>query len=235
MVVITARDWSKQLPSEYQQLLKHNITLTFDSFLQEVRERVGIGEQFWQRQDLPDICERWGRHLDPARVHVISVPAFKVDPEAVYRLFGEVVGFDFKALDAPKRDTNASFGVVEAEVLRRFNVALDGRLANYSEEYMPAVRNDLIRHCIARGASARLAVPPEHHEWVRELSQQRLDVLLGRGYTLHGDPKTLLSPVDVGQSVHEATDAEIAEAAISTLATFAVRTYERQRRARRAT
>jgi hypothetical protein len=131
-------------------------------------------------------------------------------------------------LNSRGRDTNASFGVVEAEVLRRFNVALDGRLADYSEEYLPAVRTGLIRHAIARGASARITLPPEHAGWVHELSQQRLSRLHERGYTFHGDPSSLVPSPDSGTSMPAVSDAEIAQAAISTLATFAVRNFKEQ-------
>jgi len=234
-IIVTARDWAKQLPSDYQQLLKHNITETYDSFLQKVREREGIGEQFWLRQDLPDICQRWGRHLDPAHVHVIPVPSYRVDPEAVYRLFGQVVGFDHQVLNIPTKDTNASFGAVEAEVLRRFNVALGGRLSDYQNEYLPAVRNRLIRSSIARGASARITLPPDHVGWVHELSQQRLDVLREGGYTLHGDVSTLVAPQEAGAEMPTVSDAELADAAISTLATFAVQNFKRLQRERRDT
>jgi len=231
-IIVTARDWAKQLPSEYQQLLKHNLTGTYDSFLKQVQERQGVGEQFWHRQDVPDICERWGRHLPPASVYVIPVPSFSVDPEAVYRLFGDVVGFDHHILDIPARDTNASFGAVEAELLRRFNVALGDRLSDYESEYLPAVRHGLIRHSIARGASARLTLPPEHVEWVRELSQQRLDMLRDRGYTLLGDPSLLVPSSDAGQAMPGLSEAEMADAAIATLATFAVQNFRASKRSR---
>ena len=228
-IIVTARDWSKQLPSDYQQLLKHNITDTYDSFLQQVRDREGIGKQFWLRQDLPDICERWSRHLDPAHVHVIPVPPYRVDPEAVYRLFGNVVGFDHHALNTSTRDTNASYGIVEAEVLRRFNIALGGRLYNYKKAYLPAVRNGLIRYCIARGASARITLPPEHVGWVRELAEQRLDLLHQRGYTMHGDPSLLVPSADAGEPMPQVSDAEVAEAAIATLARFTVHNFKQRK------
>jgi hypothetical protein len=231
-IIVTARDWAKQLPSDYQQLLKHNVTETYDSFLQHVRDRVGIGRQFWLRQDLPGICERWGRHLDPAHVHVIPVPPYRVDPEAVYRLFGNVVGFDHHALNIPSRDTNASFGAVETELLRRFNASLGGRLANYQKGYLPAVRKGLIQRSIARGASARITLPPEHVGWVHELAQQRLDLLRQRGYTLHGDPSLLVPSENAGESMPQVSDAAIADAAIATLARFVVHNFKQQQRKR---
>lgn len=230
-IIVTARDWSKQLPSDYQQLLKHNITDTYDAFLRQVQDRVGVGEQFWRRQDLPDICGRWGAGLPPEHVHVLPVPAYRVDPSAVYREFAHVVGFDHHDLNMPAKDTNASFGMVEAELLRRFNTSLDGRLSNYTEEYQPAVRNTLIRYCIARGASARLTLPPEHVGWVHEMSQDRAALLAGSGYTVHGDLSSLIVPPDSGAPMPAVTDDQIAEAAVATLARFAVRTFDQRARA----
>lgn len=234
-IIVTARDWAKQIPSDYQQLLKHRLTVTYDSFLEQVRCREGIGNHFWRRQHLPGICEPWARHLEPAHVHVIAVPAFHADSQAIYRLFGGVVGFDHHILNLPERDVNASFGVVEAELVRRLNAALGERLADYEKEYGPAVRRGLIRGAMARGASPRITLPPEHIEWVRSVSRQSLETLRERGYTLHGDPSLLVPPSDAAQPVPPFTEAELAQAAISTMATFAVqRFYDGRAQARHA-
>jgi hypothetical protein len=132
-VVVAARDWAQQLPSEWQQFLKERLTIDYETFLAGVRDRKGpAGRRFWRRQDVLEIARRWGDSLDPKRVHIIVVPSAAVDRDAVHRLFAEVVGFDSSSLSVPERDINASFGYTEAEVLRRLNAALGARLPDLS-------------------------------------------------------------------------------------------------------
>lgn len=227
-VVLSARDWAKQLPSDWQQFLKHRLTTDYLTFLDEVRDRVGPwAEQFWRRQDVLDICTRWGAITEPARVHLIPVPAMRVDPDAVFRFFGQVVGYDPAVLRLPRNDVNASFGYVEAEVLRRLNLALGDRLRDYAREYQPAVRRVLIQRVLARQASTRIPLPPEHLEWVRSVSRERLDAVLARGYSVHGDPETLVPGADAAAPMPALDEAAVAEAAVRTLADFAVRMHER--------
>jgi hypothetical protein len=230
-IVLTGRDWGKQLPSEWQQFLKHRLTLDFPTFLDRVRSRSGAAaEHFWVRQDYAGICARWGRDLEPAKVHVIPVPSMSEDPEGVFRMFGEVVGFDAQALRRPAKAVNASFGYVEAEVLRRLNVTLGDRLSDYEREYSPAVRRVLVRQVLAREASARVAVPPSELAWVRELDEQRLGELTARGYSLHGDPGLLVTPADSGRTLPPLDEADVARAAVETLANLVVRNFRDDRR-----
>lgn len=230
-VILTARDWSKQLPSEYQQFLKHRMTTDYPTFLEDVRARRGRwGEHFWVRQDVAGICERWGAGLAPQDVHVIPVPPMAVDPDTVFRSFGEVVGYDPARLSIPADDVNASFGVVEAELYRRVNAELGDRLGDYEQEYQPGLRWPLVQGVLPRKASARLTLPPEHVGWVREAGQAQRDAVVARGYAVHGDPDLLVAPADSGAPLAEVDEAEVAAAAVATLANFAVFSLNRSRR-----
>jgi len=233
--ILTARGWALQLPSEWQQFLKNRLTTDYDTFLGQVRDRSGEdAAHFWRRQNVLDICDRWGRGLDPSHVNIISVPSASQDPEAVFRLFGEVVGCPPSALKLHGSNVNASYGIVEAEVLRRLNVALGDRLTDYRSEYMPAIRSVLAKRALARGASARISLPPEHVDWVRTVAQQQRDTVRERGYVVHGDLDMLVPAPDAAKPLPELDQAEIAEAAVATLANFAVHEFEtRQRRKRK--
>jgi len=230
-VIVTARDWGKQLPSEWQQFLKHRLTTDFPTFLDQVRRREGSAAgHFWQRQDVPGICARWGAGIDPGNVHVIAVPPISADADGVFRLFGGVVGFDATRLNLPTHHVNASFGFVEAEVLRRLNETLGERLPDYEKDYVPGVRNVLVRGVLPREASARIMLPPDQLGWVRELAEVQLEALRAGGYRLHGDTDLLLPGEDAARALPELDDAEVAAAAIETLAAFATRVHERRRR-----
>lgn len=230
-VVVTARDWAKQLPSEWQQFLKHRLSTDYPTFLEQVRRREGAAAaHFWQRQDVAGICARWGAGMDPADVHVVAVPPMSQDADGVFRLFGDAVGFDATRLTLPTHHVNASFGYVEAEVLRRLNATLGDRLPDYERDYVPAVRNVLVRGALARDASARIPLPPEHLPWVRELGDLHLEALRDGGYSLHGDPAYLLAGEDAARPLPELDPQDVADAAVATLAAYAVQLHARRER-----
>jgi hypothetical protein len=128
-------------------------------------------------------------------------------------------------LNRPTHTVNPSFGYVQAEVLRRLNVALENRLPDYEEEYAPAVRRVLAKQVLARGAGQRITLPPEHLDWVRELDQQRVEELVARGYQLHGDAKLLVTPADSGRPLPVLDERAVADVAVRTLARFLVRCF----------
>lgn len=230
-IIVSARDWAKQLPSEWQQFLKHRLTTDYPTFLDAVRRREGAAAQhFWQRQDIAGMCARWSDGLPPANVHVIAVPPMSIDADGVFRMFGGIVGFDATRLTLPDHHVNASFGYTEAEVLRRLNASLGDRLADYENDYVPAVRNVLVRGVLAREASGKITLPPEHLDWVRALGEEHLEALQSAGYTLHGDTSHLVPLDDAARALPEIDEGAVADAAIQTLAAFADRMHQRHRR-----
>lgn len=230
-VVVTLRNLASVLPSEWQQFLRHRLTTDYPTFLAQVRDRVGpAAAHFWRRQDALEVCARWASVVGADRVHVIVVPPMAEDPDALFRMFGEVVGFPAEVLRLPAHEVNASLGYVEAEVYRRLNVALGDRLPDFESEYQPGVRRILVQGVLARGASGRITLPPEHVGWVRETARRQRDGLLAAGYPLLGEPDRLVPAPDVGRPLPPLTDAEVAQAAIDTLASFAAHTFEAGRR-----
>ncbi|WP_148572688.1 hypothetical protein [Nocardioides caldifontis] len=226
-VVLTVRNLASVLPSEWQQFLKHRLTTPYPAFLEEVRDRRGdAAAHFWTRQDYVAIAERWTRLCAPERFHVVVVPPMAEDPDAVFRFFAEAVGFPQSALRLPRGDVNASLGYVEAEVYRRLNIALGSRLAEFEKEYQPAIRRVLLKGVLARKASGRITLPPEHVDWVRAEADRQRKGLLAGGYTVHGNPDALVPPADVAKPLPEVTEQQVADAAVATLANFAVRTFE---------
>lgn len=226
-IILSARDWSRQLPSEWQQFLKHRLATPYPQFLEEVRNRADThaSRHFWQRQDFADICRRWGAGLPPERVHVVVVGSQSADPGGVYRTFGSLLQFDPDRLSLPQHNVNASFGYTEAEVYRRLNEALGDRLPGYAREYIPAVRTPIVFGALPREASARITLPPEHVDWVRKEGQRQVEEIRRRGYTVHGDAESLVAASDVGQPLPEPSEHEVAAAAVDALANFATRQY----------
>jgi hypothetical protein len=191
-VVITARDWSRQIPSEWQQAVKSRLTTPFPEFVEAVvKGSPPDGERFLLRQHLPGIAARWGRELPPENVHVVAVPSSR-DPDALFRIFGDLVGFDPHSLTMGRSTSNTSLGHEQAELLRQVNVALESRLDHVRTQYRPAVRGVLINGALRKQQGTRPALPAEHHAWCRQESVDMLDKLRDAGYDMVGDPDDLL-------------------------------------------
>lgn len=233
-LVITARDWARQIPSEWQQGVKARLTVPYHDFVQEIRDGLDGAGWFLQRQDVPAIARRWGAGLAPDRVHVIAVPPATPDPRASFRLFADVVGFDPDVLGSTKPRNN-SLGYEQAETLRRVNLALGDRLADVEREYRPAARRLLLGGAMRRRSGASAPLPPEHVEWCRQQCRAMLDELLGRGYHVVGDTDDLLVRAEVGLTpVPEVSDADVARVAVDALAFALAEPLPRGARPRRA-
>lgn len=216
-VVVTARSWDRQLPSEYQQFLKHRLDEAYRPWLEDVRDRRGgWAEHFWRRQDVAGIAERFAAVVGPERVHVLVSPAQPLD--AGTRLFCEVTGVPREAIDLPTRKINASFGIAEAEVYRRLNAALGERFPDYEADYYPGVRIPIVTGVLRREASDRLTLPPEHLPWVQDEARRQVAALRDGGYALHGDVDLLLPGDDAAAPLPVVDERAVSDSAVEALA-----------------
>lgn len=231
-LMLTVRGWAPQLPSEYQQFLKHRMTLTFPEFLDAVRARPagepGVwAERFRARQDPLAILDTFAGLVPAERIHV--VPITSEDPEAIFRATGGIVGVDHTLIRRPGTAVNTSFGSVEAEVLRRVALALGRSLPAY-RDFARAIRRPFVRGVLPHGASPRLRLPPEHRGWVEECAATAIGRLRAEGYRIHGELDSLRPAESQVAPVPEVSEADVARVAVETLARYAV--YQRERAAR---
>ena len=75
-VVVTARDLARQVPSEWQEHLKHRSVLDFPAFVAEARTDPRgpfspNGYHLWDEQDVAELLRRWAV-VPPARAHNIQ-------------------------------------------------------------------------------------------------------------------------------------------------------------------
>jgi hypothetical protein len=233
-VVLTLRGLASTIPSEWQQFLKHRITLDYPTFLERVRDRKGRwARHFWTRQDAVATCRRWAQVVGADHLDVVVTPPRSREPDGLYQMFGAVVGFDPAEIAWPERDVNASWGMVEAEVYRRINLALGDRLTRYEEAYQPAVRWPLVKGALPRGASARIPLPPDHLPWVVETAEEQARWLRESGVRVHGQPDDLVPDEAAAAPLPEIDEAEVAAAAVTTMANLAVHTHRQHRRTTR--
>ena len=220
-LMITLRGWAHQLPSDYQQFLKHRMTLGFADFLDAVRDRSGLwADRFWARQDPLTVLARFESLVPAERIHL--VPITSADPEMIFRETGAIVGFDPALISRPAAAVNTSFGSVEAEVLRRVTLAVGDQLPVY-RDYARAIRRPFVRGVLPPEASPRLRLTPEHLGWVQEYADQAVTAMRTGGYAVHGDLDTLRPIASQTAPLPEVSEAEVARVAVETLARYAVR------------
>jgi hypothetical protein len=225
-VVVTVRDLARQLVAEWQEGIKHGRRVTFEEF----HARVGTGDlsgddalarHFFAAQDLPEVLARWGRWLPADRVHVVVGAPEGTEPSVLWSRFAGVVGFDpdgFPAVSA--RHTNPSLGVDEIDLLRRVNVALDGRLRQPA--YGLLAKQRLAQDLLAGRGSARPRLPAPMYAAVTGVAERWAKEIQKAGYAVHGDLDDLLPAAPSGSSAHPdevspAAQREVAAAVIAEL------------------
>jgi hypothetical protein len=224
-VVVTARDLARQLVAEWQEGVKHGRTVSFAEYQQRVAGgQDALARHFHAAQDLPDVLARWGHGLPAYRVHVVVAEPEGADPSRLWARFAEAVGFDRDGYPpAGTAAANPSLGVAEIDLLRRVNIALDGRLRQPA--YGRLVKHRLAHGVLSPSASPRPRLPLPLHDdlvpvaerWVKEIQQA--------GYVVHGDlahlvpappRETVAHPDEVTPRTRE-TEVEVAATAIAAL------------------
>ena len=226
-IVLTARDFGRQFPAEWQENVKHRGTGSFEKFAGRAMAapRYGSDLWFWQVQSLPDVLGRWSNGLLPSQVHVVTVPPSGAPPELLWERFLSVFGIDPDPRFAAAEVDNASLGVAEIMVLRRLNRAL--RRAKVSRRtYVPMVRELIVREVFAApGGSPTPILPGRFHEFADEVAEEWVEWLAGSGVDVVGDLEDLRpvwpDSVDeprAGRDIDRPRRADVADAAIDALA-----------------
>ena len=224
-VVLTVRDLGRQIPAEWQELIKHRGGRDYAAFIRAVHRnytRTDWTMWFWRVQHVPRILARWGADLPPGRVHLVTVPPSGGPRGLLWERFASVIGLDPHASYVESKTTNASLGGAEVTMLRRLNIELnDPRLPR--DTYVEWVRETIVREVLAqRPDMVPATVPPKRRasieaitsDWVAEIGESGIDIV--------GDLEDLRSvwPEDSDSwSDPDQADPEIvAEAAIQSLA-----------------
>lgn len=183
-LVVTARDLMRQLPAEWQEHVKHRSQLTLPQFMADVRadaaERRGW---FWQVQDVAGIVERWGAALPREHVHVVTVPQ---SGSGLWDRFALLLGLDPASFDLSAAHSNSSLGQEQAEVLRRLNVALEGRMTERGA-YPNHVKEKLAHTVMARRDGARIQLTGDDVTFAEQESEAIIARLEALGVDVVGD------------------------------------------------
>lgn len=219
-VVVTVRDLERTIRSMWQQELAMSRTWTLAEFVTAVREPASgsatAGVRFWLRFDLDRILRTWSTVVPPERIHVVVVPPSGAAAGLLAERFAEAVGLDPGVLTLPDEPVNVSVGVVGAEVLRRLNSSLAGRLNDRQYIYL---MKHVIRPALSQRDGVPIRVPEQDLDWIRKRGDALADVLRDQPYHVVGDPAELVpQTVDPTEQVSEQVDEDaVAQAAVAAL------------------
>ncbi len=173
-VVITARDLVRQVPSAWQQRIKHGSATTLRRFFQ----RVATDDpdfNFWHHQDVPRILDRWSEGVPPAHMHVVVLPRPGAPRNLLWRRTCGLLGIDDTGLSLDGPAVNETLAPAEIAFLRGVNahfprahldVAMSRRIKGFMD---PRLGGD--------GGSDRLALAPDMHAWLAERGGRMVDEL----------------------------------------------------------
>jgi hypothetical protein len=187
-VVFTARDLARQLPSDWQEQLKHRKTVGLEDFVADCVEQGAagrFGQAFWRLHDAAAVLERWASVVPAQRIHVVTVPQPGAPPQSLWDRFASVLGVDPNTYTTEVSRVNPSLGSVQCELLRRVNEALKGRMA--PRHYDPIVRVHLAHKVLGKRSGDPPQLPAECYAQVAKLSADLVADVEKAGYDIVGD------------------------------------------------
>lgn len=220
-VVVTARDLGKAIASSWQEQLKFGITKPLESW-SPPRESAVDSEWGWRTMQPANVAARWGADLPAEHVHVVTVPAGAAGPDELWHRFASATGLDtVRSLDLGVERANESLGVVEAELLRRVNAGLDGRVRGGRQKSLWI--RDLLAHTILAPIGREpIGLTAAHAEEAAAEAESAIAAVTAAGYVVHGDLADLRPAPVEARLPGEVSDTEIAGSAALALADLLV-------------
>lgn len=184
-LVITARDAAGMLAAGWQEFVKNGSTAS----LRQMASVEEVSEFGWWTWDLAGVLERWSSTFAPERVHILPVPAKDAPRDQHWQSFAELIGCTHDVV-LPRRQVNASLGVVQIEALRQINEHLRFNAANRGEW----IRGYLAERRLAKQHSERVRLDDDLLQDCRARSERAVEIIQRRGLDLVGDISGLLVP-----------------------------------------
>lgn len=215
-VVVTVRDLARALASGWQQETQARSTTTLEEYADELLRR---SPRKRRRRVLQAVLDSWEHHVPPERIHVVTVPPRSAAPEVLLERYCSVLGVDPGSLELDVKRENSALGVVQAELLRRVNVALGDRLSHPRGAYQEQVKKVLAKRVLLLQEGRPPQLPESAREWCLDASEAMIHRLAEGGYRVVGDLEDLRPDPDSFASPSGAvTEGELLDAAVRALA-----------------
>lgn len=230
-IVLTARDLVRVVPAMWQEVLQGGQTWSWQQYSETVTSpwghRVPPGRGFWRAQDLARIVGTWSSAVPVERIHVVTVPPAGATPEELWLRFATAsgidpaTGLDHESAEAAPTAANTSLDPAAAELMRRVNLAVEGRMdrAAYDRVLKFFVAKQVLA---ARSEPGRVALSAEHVAWAQRRGARQAADLAALGVHVTGDLADLVGAADPVQPPDPCHD-EVLDAAVEVIAALAVR------------
>lgn len=221
-LVVTVRDLATQIPSAWQQMVKARGVTAYADYLENFmgRNRAGRPPRTY---DLHGLLDRWGSHVPPERIHIVTVPKRGTPAGVLLQRFCTVLGVDPARLDTETNSANTSLGLVQAELLRRTNVALGDRLPHARAGYRRQGKGFLAGEVLRPQGGEPLRLPQHMADWCTEASRSIVERLANGDYDVVGDLDDLIPDASAfTNDDQEVSDTQVARAAAAALASILV-------------
>lgn len=221
-VIFTVRDLGRTLPAAWQEGLKNRQQWAWEEFLEGVTreepQETGPGATFWAQHDVVGLVHRWAALVGADHVHVVTVPPPGGASDVLWQRVSQVLGFDAADYPAEASGSNESLGLESAELMRRLN-PLTREVGLKRGGYQRVYKRALARQTLAgrKNVESRLAVPPEHHDWVTRTADRQIATIRGAGVHVVGDLEDLRPALAEGRQPADVSDAEVLGAALDGL------------------
>ena len=188
-VLMTARDLGRQVPAVWQEMVKNNQTISYSGYLKQLTSKARKGRAariFWRQQDVAGVLAHWSQYVPAERVHLVTVPPPGSSPTLLWERMCAVLGIAPDGYDTVVPRANVSLGLAEAELLRRTNAELAGRLdwPQFASVAKFWLAEELLS---ARSESPRAQVPDRLRPWFAKASQAIIDEIAAHDYDVVGD------------------------------------------------
>lgn len=218
-VVVTVRDLARQIPSAWQEEVKSGRTMTLDRYVERLRQTEDRSGRLWKQKDVIGVLERWGRHVPPERIHVVTVPPSGSPGTLLLERFCSVLDLDPAVLDVDSAGRgNPGLGTAQVEVLRRVNEQLPDRLRR-RVPYGDIGKRMFAMRVLALQDGRRILLDETHREWCDQVSREFAEHIGSGGYALVGSLDDLApSASSFAPDAADASDKEMLDVAVSALA-----------------
>jgi hypothetical protein len=224
-VVVTGRDLGRSAVSAWQERLKFGLAVPLEDWVPQPETVIG-SEWGWRTLDPAGVAERWSATLPADHVHVVTVPRPDAGPDELWRRFAEACGLDDVPVDAQVPRSNESIGVVQAELLRRVNQSLAGRVKG-SRQRSVWIRDLLAQDILGAQDREPIGVPQSCLDEATQVWAQSVERIRAASYAVHGDLDDLRPTSSDARLPSTVADGELLTAALACITDLVVTMRDR--------
>jgi hypothetical protein len=227
-LIFTARDYVRQATAAWQERLKYGNDAPLSEFTLD--EQNGTPDWSWRTQDAAAVLGRWSVDLAPERVNVVTVPPTGAGAGLLWQRFASVLGVSPESCNTDVSFSNSSLGVVESELLRRFDERLPETFTD-KRKAAAYVRDVLANDILAGRSNERLILSAGHVAELTQRSQEAAAAISAAGYAVVGDLGDIIpTAVQAGRAPENVEDSELLSAALDAMRGLLVNMESRDRR-----